>query len=98
MISNRNRTVNYVTTIWPNDLPSIVVLAAIRTAVKTVNADLKWLGLDLRYRVCVNGRLGKNNPNAPKYRRGGTLRPQRIRLEDAGYADVYVARRYNSGR
>lgn len=49
-----------------------------------------------KLRVCVKGRLGKNNPNAAKYK---TLAKQKwnafqtIRLQDAAYFDVYVQAR-----
>jgi hypothetical protein len=46
-------------------------------------------------RVKLQGRLGENNPNAWKYRRGswkigGYGNCQSVRLADAQYADVYV--------
>ena len=41
-----------------------------------------------KLRVCVKGRLGKNNPNAAKY-----TSFQTIRLQDAAYFDVYVQAR-----
>lgn len=49
-----------------------------------------------KLRVCVKGRLGKNNPNAAKYK---TLAKQKwnafqtIHLQDAAYFDVYVQAR-----
>ena len=48
-----------------------------------------------RIKVSANGRLGKDNPNAIKYRskRTGKSYPgshQRILLSDARYADIYV--------
>ena len=41
-----------------------------------------------KLRVCVKGRLGKNNPNAAKYKSH-----QSIQLQDAAYFDVYVQAR-----
>jgi hypothetical protein len=46
-------------------------------------------------RVKLQGRLGENNPNAWKYRRGswkigGYGNCQSVRLADAQHADVYV--------
>ena len=48
-----------------------------------------------RIKVSANGRLGKDNPNAYKYRSKHTGKSypgshQRIRLEDASHADIYV--------
>lgn len=44
--------------------------------------------------VKLQGRLGKNNPNAWKYRRGGVYGcAQCVRLADAATADVYVYNR-----
>ena len=48
-----------------------------------------------RVKVSANGRLGKNNPNAIKYRSKHTGKSypgshQRILLGDARYADIYV--------
>ena len=40
-----------------------------------------------RIKVSANGRLGKNNPNAYKYRGRYTYR---VKLEDAERADIYV--------
>jgi len=46
------------------------------------------------YRVALQGRLGKNNPKASEYSKFGGFRRwnthQRIRLEDAAHADLYV--------
>ena len=39
-------------------------------------------------RIALNGRMGKNNPNAYKY--AGRKNPLRVLLEDAQYAGVYV--------
>ena len=50
-------------------------------------------GFTVRYRVVVRGRLGKNNPNAHLYRRGGSLyrsTSQDIRHEHATRFDVYL--------
>lgn len=41
-------------------------------------------------RIKLQGRLGKNNPAAPKYRTGEYDSYQSIYLEDAQTADVYV--------
>ena len=51
--------------------------------------------VNTRIKVSANGRLGIDNPNASKYRSKHTGKSypgshQRIRLEDARYADIYV--------
>jgi len=49
------------------------------------------------YRIVVRGRLGKNNPNAHLYRRGGSLyrmSSQDIRHEHAQRFDVYLREVY----
>ena len=46
-----------------------------------------------RLRVVLKGRLGKDNPHAPLYRRGGKLwrySAQTIRPEHSAHFDVYV--------
>lgn len=45
----------------------------------------------LRLRVCVKGRLGKNNPHASKYRNVGVVS---IIKAHAQHFDVYVQSRY----
>ena len=46
-----------------------------------------------KYRICVKGRLGKNNPNASKYRNRSPMAYQNICLEDASHFDVYLYER-----
>ena len=51
--------------------------------------------------VKLQGRLGKDNPNADKYRdRGkycfGSHSHQCIKLADAAHADIYIYRRWNA--
>ena len=70
-----NRTSAYVCTLDPKSEADMDKLAIIRATVKASNANLRWLDVTGQYgpeqkrlRVCVKGRLGKNNPNAEKYR------------------------------
>jgi hypothetical protein len=55
--------------------------------------DRQQLRYRKRYRIVVRGRLGKDNPNAHLYRRGGSLyrsSSQDIRPEHATRFDVYL--------
>ena len=68
-----------------------------RKYVKQLTKDGRWTGrfVYTRIKVSANGRLGIDNPNASKYRSKHTGKSypgshQRIRLEDARYADIYV--------
>lgn len=71
--------------VWDED-----ILATVRKRVAYKN---KVEGTN--YRVCLMPRLGKNNPNAYKYRRGGCMRNghQMIRKADAKTADIYIYER-----
>lgn len=66
-------------------------LAALKAEVKAYNK-----GSSLKARVMLRGRLGKNNPNAIKYRERGKRWAYRgnpyqtILKEDAAYFMVYV--------
>ena len=85
-----------------DDLQKIETL---RQTVKAINHMQRQYEKDTgqrqtRYRVCLRGRLGKNNSNAWKYQMrqkaytGYGARPyQMIRLSDAAYFDVYVYER-----
>lgn len=71
-------------------------IAGTRDFVKYMNARLKSDGSNLRYRLVARGRLGKNNPNAHLYRRGGplfTYTSQVIKTEHATRLDLYLQRR-----
>jgi hypothetical protein len=79
------------------DLPA---LAEVKKHVKWYNTLVDKEG-DLRYgritqrdkiRVKLQGRLGKDNPAAVKYRTGRFNSHQCIRLKDAATADVYIYR------
>ena len=88
-----NRTEAYRFTIDLRDENDMKYLHDFRGMVKSSNKISK-----LKHRVELKGRLGKNNPNSQKYRddynhRGPGWKQgayQRIRLEDAQFADVYL--------
>lgn len=65
----------------------------LRTVVKLANAAFG--DFEPRKYVKLQGRLGKDNPNAWKYRRGSGVHidHQAIRLADAATADVYIYNR-----
>lgn len=77
-------------------------LTALKLEVKIENARRRVTELATgkaqpRQRVVLRGRLGKDNPNAPLYRRGGKLwrySSQTIRVEHAAHVDVYVHEYY----
>jgi len=85
-----------------DDLQKIETL---RQTVKAINHMQRHYEKDTgqqqtRYRVCLRGRLGKNNPNAWKYQMrqkaytGCGAHPyQMIHLSDAAYFDVYIYER-----
>lgn len=83
--------------VHPDDLPA---LAEVKKHVKWYNSMVEKEG-NLRYgritqcdklRVKLQGRLGKDNPAAVKYRTGAWNSHQCIRLKDATAADVYIYR------
>lgn len=87
---SKHQSKNYVTTLDPMSSVDMEKLQTIKDTVKACNAyELK------KKRVCLRGRLGKNNPNAWKYKHrcgwhGRSNGYQMIRLADARYWDVYV--------
>ena len=83
------RTRNYITTLNHKSLIGIERLAAIRDGVNAVNRIS-----EKKHYVKCQGRLGPNNPNAPKYQNRGWNSHSCIRLEDAAYVDVYIYERY----
>lgn len=107
-----NRTSSYVMTVEANDprLPDII--ANIKKSIKVWNAQQRvtelqdpkfvtysWSGkqeVRKRASIRVRGRLGKDNPNAKLYRRGGPLyrwTSQDIKPEHAARVDIYVNER-----
>ena len=96
---------NYVFTADAKSADDLAKIETLRQTVKTINHMQCQYEKDTgqrqtRYRVCLRGRLGKNNSNAWKYQMrqkaytGYGARPyQMIRLSDAAYFDVYVYER-----
>ena len=92
---------SYVFTANAKSADDLAKIDALRQTVKAINYMQRDYEKDTgqeqaRYRVCLRGRLGKNNQNAWKYkiRQIGYQNPYRmIRLADAAYFDVYVYER-----
>ena len=67
--------------------------------VANLNKSLKESGYEIQYYVKAQGRLGKDNPNAFKYRKGykavaSYYHPaQTIHLKDASHVDAYIYKR-----
>ena len=91
-----NRTTSYVMTVQMKDGKpfgeGVETLEKLRAAISATN---KIVG-STQFYVKLQGRLGKNNPAAVKYRsraNGGTgpyYKCQAVRLADAQFADVYI--------
>lgn len=84
---------DYVTTVDHHSEEGKSFIAALRKSVKADND----LTSDHPRRVCLKGRMGKNNPNAYKYSvKGnksswfGSHSHQTIKLADAAKADIYI--------
>jgi len=92
----KERTNTYVGTVV-NDQDGLDKIKLVRTTVSKVNKQLRQSGVtEYRYTVVARGRLGKGNPNADLYRRGGSLYQwsgQTIRPEHSVRFDVYVSKR-----
>lgn len=86
---NERKSQAYRFTINPKNQWDMDALAALRKRVKSFN-DLNGITGPNRFRVCLRPRLGKDNPNAYKYRARRSW--QMIRLEDAAHVDVYIYR------
>ena len=96
---------NYVFTAKAASADDRQKIETLRQTVKVINYMQsqyeKYTGQQqTRYRVCLRGRLGKNNPNAWKYKMrqkaytGCGAHPyQMIHLSDAAFFDVYVYER-----
>lgn len=89
MIVKPYRTFSYICTLDKNEEDS-TVLSKLRSIVKEFNKHS-----DAKFRIELKGRLGKDNPNAQKYKDACARRwcndaYSRIRLEDAAHVDVYV--------
>ena len=92
---------HYVTTVDHNSAAGKKIIARLRAEVKLHNAIMKETGGRLK-RVCLKGRLGKNNPKRDElfsYFRTKKLAPwanlyQTIPLGIAAHVDVYIYNRY----
>ena len=96
---------NYVFTAKATSVDDRQKIETLRQTVKVINYmqsqyEKSTGQQQTRYRVCLRGRLGKNNPNAWKYQMrqktytGYGAHPyQMIHLSDAAYFDVYVYER-----
>lgn len=88
------RTPCYRFTVDLKDPKDLELLENFRRGVSADNAFLKAQGQRTNY-VKVQGRLGKDNPNAEKYRGKPACwnSHQCIKLTDARFGDVYVYER-----
>ncbi len=86
---------SFIGTFYKDDPTDMHQLDNVRKMVSNMNKDLKNAGKNYQFYVKCQGRLGKNNPNAWKYRRGGTYGPHAgsVRLPDASRFDAYIYRR-----
>ena len=108
----RTRNQSYMLTVKTDDPELPEILARMKREVKIWNAKRRVMDLEnpkivnyswsgpqqvvKRAVVRVRGRLGKNNPNAHLYRRGGMYHryvSQDIRLEHAAHVDIYISER-----
>lgn len=95
-----NRTDAYIGT-FTNDSKDSARIKDLRKFLTSMNKMLKNDGKEAGYYIKLQGRLGKDNPNAWKYAGGENSiyggrhsgRWQCIRLPDAGYADAYIYQR-----
>jgi len=91
MVNYKNYT-NKLGTFYRNSKEDMELLANLRKMVTNLNKDLRNAKMDYQFYVKCQGRLGKNNPNAYKYR-GRYL--YAVKLEDAERMDAYVYRRWS---
>ena len=100
---NKQRTSAYIFTADPLSVSDMQQIEIVRKTVRASNAraiqSAKWSGKKPElFRVCLKGRIGKNNPFASIYRNKTTYwgrkgHFQSIKLEHAQHIDVYVQRR-----
>lgn len=94
---SKDRTATYIGTFHYSDQEDMRQLSELRKMVVNLNKSLKESGYDIQYYVKAQGRLGKNNPNAFKYRKGYKSRyyhpAQTIHLKDASHVDAYIYKR-----
>ena len=82
---DEKRTSSYIGTFYVEDASDMLELAELKKMVRNMNNMLKEDKYDYRFRVVLHGRLGKNNPAAPKYRYR-----QDVKLSDAIRIDAYI--------
>lgn len=85
------RSDSYVATIDRNNFDHAELLHELKLITKIFNKHSNF-----NFRVQIVGRLGKNNPNASKYKNNfyHCYRPySKIRVADASRFDIYVYRR-----
>lgn len=91
---SEDRTDAYIGTFYYEDAADMLQLQEVRKMVSNLNKSLKEDGYRYRFKVSLRGRLGKNNPNAEKYRLAGHYpafnRYQMIKLADATRVDAYI--------
>lgn len=86
----------YMFTLPTNEIDTSDMLKQVRYRAKELNKSQVFdpaKGYKVRYRVLLRGRLGKNNPNAYLYARGGKLyrlSSQDIKIEHSTRVDVYL--------
>lgn len=85
----KNRSESYIGTFFMDSDEDITQIGSLRRLVKNMNKYLLEDGYKQQYRICLRGRLGKNNPNAYKYKH----LYQMIKLKDAVRVDAYVYKR-----
>jgi hypothetical protein len=91
----KKRTSAYQFTFAVNDNDGAKQLAELRATIRKFN-QCKLMEYKhkthvlVQYRVCVKGRLGKDNPKASNYKNRGIFS---VKLSDASRYDVYVQTR-----
>lgn len=96
------RTSNYLDTLYPENLEE--GLAVCREIVRDMNANRWQVKLpvwasSVRYALAVRPRLGRHNPNAHLYAKGGPLHRwsgQTIKREHGQRFDVYVHMKFKT--
>lgn len=97
---DKKRTNAFIGTFHYESADDMLQLSELRKMVMNLNRMLKEDGYNYRFRLSIHGRMGENNVNAYKYKRGGPRERfgghpyQTIALEDASRVDAYIHRRY----
>lgn len=85
---SEKRTNAYIGTFHIEDASDMLQLQEVHKMVRNMNRMLKEDHYPYRFRVTLRGRLGKNNPNARKYRYC-----KDVALEHAIRIDAYIHRK-----